>query len=52
MHDRENFEVFVYALNPSDGSKARRRIENEAEHFRDLGALTAREAAQLISDDG
>lgn len=52
MHDRSAFEVFLYALNPSDGSSQRRHMEEEVEHFRDLSALTAREAAEAISDDG
>lgn len=51
MHDRGAFEVFLYALNPSDGSAERDRMEEEVEHFRDLSALTAREAADVISQD-
>lgn len=52
MHDREEFEVFLYALNPDDGSHRRRRMELEVEHFRDVSALTAREAAAAIAEDG
>lgn len=52
MHDRRKLEVFLYALNPSDGSAARRRMEDEAEHFQDLSKLTAVEAAEVISADG
>lgn len=52
MHDRENFEVFLYALNPDDGSAQRRRLETEVEHFRDLSTLTAGEAAVNIANDG
>lgn len=52
MHDRSSFEVFLYALNPNDGSEQRRRLEAEVEHFRDLSTLTAREAAAAIAEDG
>ena len=52
MHDRSRFEVFLYALNPDDGSEQRRRLEVEVENFRDLSTLTAREAAAAIADDG
>ena len=52
MIDRDQFEVFLYALNPDDRSPQRRRMEGEVEHFRDLSALTAAEAAAVISEDG
>lgn len=52
MHDRDQFEVFLYALNADDGSPERRRMEEDVEHFRDLSALTAREAATTIENDG
>eukprot|EP00904_Undaria_pinnatifida_P003604 jgi/Undpi1/13244/HiC_scaffold_8.g02906.m1 len=52
MIDPDQFEVFLYALNPDDGSAQRRRMEKEVEHFRDLSALTALEAATAISQDG
>ncbi|CBJ28382.1 UDP-N-acetylglucosamine--peptide N-acetylglucosaminyltransferase, family GT41 [Ectocarpus siliculosus] len=52
MHDRDSFEVFLYALNPDDGSAPRRRMEREVENFRDLSMMTAGEAAAAIADDG
>ncbi|CAM9927499.1 unnamed protein product, partial [Ectocarpus fasciculatus] len=52
MHDRKSFEVFLYALNPDDGSEQRRRMEGEVENFRDLSMMTAAEAAAAIEDDG
>lgn len=52
MHDLAEFEVFLYALNADDGSKERRRMEDDVEHFHDLSTLTAREAAAIISNDG
>jgi len=52
MHDSSKFEVFCYALSAPDGSFWRRRIEAEAEHFKDISLLHAGDAAQLISNDG
>ncbi|CAB1106042.1 GT41 [Ectocarpus sp. CCAP 1310/34] len=49
---RLGFEVFLYALNPDDGSAPRRRMEREVENFRDLSMMTAGEAAAAIADDG
>ena len=51
-HDSSRFEVFCYALSPPDGSAWRRRIEKEAEHFKDVSQLHAGEIAQLIYNDG
>ena len=50
-HDASKFEVFCYALGGPDGSAWRRRIEKEAEHFKDISQLHAGEAAQLIHND-
>lgn len=52
MHDRDEFDVFLYALNPDDGSHRRRRMELEVENFRDVSALTTQEAAAAIVEDG
>jgi len=51
-HDLSRFEVFCYALSGPDGSAWRRRIESEAEHFKDISQLHAGEGAQLIHNDG
>jgi len=52
MIGRDQLQVYLYALNPADGSARRKRMEEEVEHFRDLSAPTALEAAATISEDG
>lgn len=52
MHKRQVLEVFLYALNPSDGSPERIAMEKEVENFRDVSLLTAREAAGVMARDG
>lgn len=51
-HDRSKFEVYGYSLHPSDGSELRRDIEQGCDHFRELSALSAIEAAETIFADG
>ncbi|KAL7615458.1 hypothetical protein Lser_V15G06221 [Lactuca serriola] len=51
MHNRENVEVFCYALSPNDGSEWRVRIQSEAEHFKDVSAMTSDMIARLINED-
>ncbi|KAL3692262.1 hypothetical protein R1sor_005913 [Riccia sorocarpa] len=51
MHNRENVEVFCYALSQSDGSEWRQRISAEAEHFVDVSALSSDVIAKMIADD-
>ena len=34
-------QVFVYAINPDNGSPMRKEIERAAEHFVDINPLTA-----------
>ncbi|GJQ10271.1 hypothetical protein GpartN1_g2062.t1 [Galdieria partita] len=48
----KSVECYCYSLSPSDGSHYRRKIEQEAEHFRDISHLTAQEAASVIANDG
>ncbi|KAK4766679.1 hypothetical protein SAY87_008321 [Trapa incisa] len=50
MHDRDNVEVFCFALSPSDGSEWRLRTQNEAEHFIDVSSMTSDVIAQLINE--
>lgn len=45
-------ECFCYALTPSDQSAWRLRIEREAEHFRDISAMSAKQSAEAIANDG
>ncbi|XP_024526762.1 probable UDP-N-acetylglucosamine--peptide N-acetylglucosaminyltransferase SEC [Selaginella moellendorffii] len=51
MHNRKNVEVFCYALSQSDGSEWRQRIMNEAEHFKDMSAMSSDMIARTIADD-
>ncbi|MFS8008401.1 putative protein O-GlcNAc transferase [Helianthus anomalus] len=51
MHNRENVEVFCYALSPNDGSEWRLRIQSEAEHFKDVSSMTSDTIAKLINED-
>ncbi|KVH97002.1 hypothetical protein Ccrd_000906 [Cynara cardunculus var. scolymus] len=41
MYDRENVEVSCYALSPNDWSEWRLQIQLEAEHFKDISAMTS-----------
>ena len=52
MHNTAKFEVYCYALSPSDRSHWRLKIEEDAEHFTEIGHLHASEAAQVINNDG
>ncbi|CAO2045810.1 unnamed protein product [Urochloa humidicola] len=51
MHDRDNIEVFCYALSQNDGTEWRQRIQSEAEHFVDVSAMTSDMIARLINQD-
>ncbi|EEF40435.1 o-linked n-acetylglucosamine transferase, ogt, putative [Ricinus communis] len=51
MHNRENVEVFCYALSPNDGTEWRQRIQSEAEHFVEVSAMSADMIAKLINED-
>ena len=52
VHDRDRFEVFAYSLGPDDGSRYRRRIEQEAEHFIDLCGSPLEDSVTRIRRDG
>ncbi|XP_028121686.1 probable UDP-N-acetylglucosamine--peptide N-acetylglucosaminyltransferase SEC isoform X1 [Camellia sinensis] len=51
MHNRENVEVFCYALSPNDGTEWRLRIQTEAEHFLDVSSMSSDTIARMINDD-
>ncbi|XP_044499771.1 probable UDP-N-acetylglucosamine--peptide N-acetylglucosaminyltransferase SEC [Mangifera indica] len=51
MHNRENVEVFCYALSPSDGTEWRKRTQSEAEHFIDVSAMSSDMISKLINED-
>lgn len=51
MHNKENVEVFCYALSPNDGTEWRLRIQSEAEHFVDVTSLSSDMIARMINED-
>lgn len=51
MHNRENVEVFCYALSPNDGTEWRQRTQSEAEHFKDVSAMSSDMIAKMINED-
>lgn len=52
MHDKTRFEIFCYALTPSDNSSFRKKLETETEHFVDLSNTTNEAAADTINENG
>ena len=52
QHDRKRFSVSAYCIGADDGSAVRRDIIAGCDHFVSLAALTDRQAAQRINDDG
>ncbi|KAM1223165.1 hypothetical protein TB2_010465 [Malus domestica] len=51
MHNKDNVEVFCYALSPNDGTEWRQRIQSEAEHFMDVSSLSSDMIAKMINED-
>ncbi|XP_010413233.1 PREDICTED: probable UDP-N-acetylglucosamine--peptide N-acetylglucosaminyltransferase SEC isoform X1 [Camelina sativa] len=51
MHNRENVEVFCYALSANDNTEWRQRIQSEAEHFLDVSAMSSDAIAKIINED-
>ncbi|KAL9272079.1 putative UDP-N-acetylglucosamine--peptide N-acetylglucosaminyltransferase SEC [Drosera capensis] len=51
IHNRQNVEVFCYALSASDGTEWRQRIQSEAEHFVDVSAMSSDLIAKMINED-
>lgn len=51
MHNRENVEIFCYALSQNDGTEWRQRIMNEAEHFIDVSSTTSDVIARAINEN-
>ena len=49
-HDRSRFETVGLALCPDDASKLRRRLHASFDVFRDLDAISDREAADQIRE--
>ncbi|KAA1466908.1 hypothetical protein DENSPDRAFT_766865 [Dentipellis sp. KUC8613] len=51
MHDLNQFNIFVYATNGSDGSSHRRHIEEESQHFLDVSDWTTERIVEKIVQD-
>jgi predicted O-linked N-acetylglucosamine transferase (SPINDLY family) len=52
LHNREQFEVFVYSYGPDDGSWYRKQIAQAADHFVDVASLSPIALAEKIYADG
>lgn len=53
VHDRNDVEVFCYALSPDDGTNFRKKVSSEVDHFVDLSQITCNgKAADRINRDG
>ena len=50
--DRNRFEVSLYSHGPDDRSPMRERIQRAADRFVEVGAMSARQAAECIEADG
>ena len=50
-HDRQQFEVFAYGINPDDGTPLRRRIEAAVDTYVDCAALAPEAVAKRIVAD-
>lgn len=48
LHDREQFDVYVFDWSREDGSELRNRVIQAADHFERIHALSDEEAARLI----
>lgn len=51
FHDRENFEIFCYALSKNDHSNYRSKIERDSEHFLDVSGWTSKNIIERIVAD-
>ncbi len=52
LHDRNKFKIFAYSTGKEDTSKARARIMRAVDGFRDVRAISDKEACALIAEDG
>lgn len=51
LHDRQDFEVYVYSYGPDDGSAIRERIASACDNFIDLRTFSDLEAVRKIRAD-
>ena len=51
LHNRADFEIFAYFTGPAHDGRTQTRIKGGVDHWREIGRLENRAAAQLIADD-
>lgn len=51
-HDRHQFEIYGYAINPDDGTRYRKLMSNACDHFKTIHQINDLAAAQQIHEDG
>ena len=51
-HDRNRFQIIGYSIGPADASPMRQRLVDSLDQFVDLRAVSHRQAAQAIQNDG
>uniref|UniRef100_A0A7S4KDX3 protein O-GlcNAc transferase n=1 Tax=Guillardia theta TaxID=55529 RepID=A0A7S4KDX3_GUITH len=51
-HNRQQVHCFAYATSVSDGSKTRRKVEEDVETFRDVNELSDAQLAFTVNADG
>ncbi|RGB38288.1 glycosyltransferase family 41 protein [Rhizophagus diaphanus] len=52
LHNRQHFEIYVYALNPDDGSAYRQKIMAGCDHPRDCSGSSTKDICDQIIQDG
>ncbi|GJJ09471.1 hypothetical protein Clacol_003694 [Clathrus columnatus] len=52
FHDKNKFEVYVYATSSSDGSDYRKKIEFESQHFMDVSVWSTKDIVELLNLGG
>lgn len=51
LHNPDQFNIYVYATSPSDGSSYRQKIEQDAQHFVDISSTPFKDAIEKIIAD-
>lgn len=51
LHDRSQFEIYLYSYGPDDKSKIRQRVKMAADHFIDVSELSIIDSAKRIAAD-
>jgi protein O-GlcNAc transferase len=52
LHNKDDFNIFVYATGPpSDGSRYRKKIEEETQRFQDVSTMSVAAIVDMIVKD-